>query len=211
MAQGDLLQTPRDNVIESRMQFRFTDGSLLEETVTFTQDQVFSLKTYRLVVKGPAFKQDGDFALDRSAGRYRVETKAHDDGKVKLSEGDMELPSDLYNGLVPVIVRNLGHSAPATVHLVAFTPGPRLIQLEITPSGTTPLEGSSQRAAHRFQLKPKLGVLLKVFAAVAGRTPPDSHIWIVTEDVPAFLRFEGPLAPDGPVWRVDLVAPRLPE
>jgi hypothetical protein len=31
-------------------------------------------------------------------------------------------------------------------------------------------------------------------------------VWIVTEDVPAFVKFEGPLYM-GPVWRIELAAP----
>src|SRR2546430_13091568 len=58
----------------------------------------------------------------------------------------------------------------------------------------------------RFTLKPKLNLLLKIGAALKGKTPPDSHLWIVTDEVPAFVRFEGPMY-SGPVWRGDLTSP----
>lgn len=71
------------------------------------------------------------------------------------------------------------------------------------------LLGQHAETAVHFALKPRLGALLGLFAALMGRTPPDSQLWIVTDDVPAFVRFEGPLYA-GPVWRIDLVSPRWP-
>ena len=37
LAHGDLLQLNRDGTVESRMIFRFKDGSVFDETVVFTQ------------------------------------------------------------------------------------------------------------------------------------------------------------------------------
>ena len=42
IATGDLLQVQRGGQIESRMVFRFTDGSLYDEGVVFTQERVFT-------------------------------------------------------------------------------------------------------------------------------------------------------------------------
>jgi len=49
------------------------------------------------------------------------------------------------------------------------------------------------RPTGRVDLKPRLGALLGFFARLTGKMPPDSHAWIVTHEVPAFVRFEGPL------------------
>jgi hypothetical protein len=54
------------------------------------------------------------------------------------------------------------------------------------------------------------GVGLRLFATLAGRAPPDNHGWLVTDPVPAFVRFEGPLSLSGPVWRIELESPRWP-
>src|SRR3981081_533802 len=43
IASGDLLQSAKGGVIESRMIFRFKDGSVFDETVMFTQERVFTL------------------------------------------------------------------------------------------------------------------------------------------------------------------------
>jgi hypothetical protein len=56
-------------------------------------------------------------------------------------------------------------------------------------------------------LKPRLGIWLKVFATLLGRAPPDSHAWIISDELPAFVRFEGPLVTTGPVWRIETTAP----
>jgi hypothetical protein len=41
--------------------------------------------------------------------------------------------------------------------------------------------------------------------------PPDSHAWIVTDEVPAFVRCVGPLHSMGPVWHLELASPRWPD
>ena len=47
--------------------------------------------------------------------------------------------------------------------------------------------------------KPKLGTGLSFLARLTGRMPPDCHVWIVPDDVPAFVRFDGPLVHAGAV------------
>ena len=55
LADGELFQVPHRGHIESRLVFRFVDGSLHDETVVFTQRDVFTLLTYRLIQRGPSF------------------------------------------------------------------------------------------------------------------------------------------------------------
>jgi uncharacterized protein YllA (UPF0747 family) len=57
-----------------------------------------------------------------------------------------------------------------------------------------------------FVLAPRLGAFTAFFARLLGKLPPDSHLWIVTDQVPAFVRFEGPMY-TGPVWRLSLATP----
>ena len=52
---------------------------------------------------------------------------------------------------------------------------------------------------------------ISVLATVLGRVPPDYHAWIVTDEVSAFVRFEGPRFATRPVWRIELTSPRWPE
>jgi hypothetical protein len=95
---------------------------------------------------------------------------------------------------------------------VAFTPQPRLIELELTPAGELKIAvGETTRTAVHYLLKPRLGVWLKFFATILGRVPDDLHAWILTEDLPAFVEFEGSMTTPGPVWRIELVSPHRPE
>lgn len=212
IASGDLLQFVRGGEVESRMVFRFKDGSLLDETVVFTQERVFTLQSYRLLQKGPVFGEDTEISLERASGKYRVKTTAHDGGKADLVEGTLALPADTYNGMVLNIAKNLRKGAAETVHMVAFTPTARIIELEVTQAGEhRVLVGELSKTAVHYVFKPRLGLGLGLFATVLGRMPPDSHAWIVTDEVPAFVRFEGPLYPGGAVWHIELASPRWPE
>jgi hypothetical protein len=209
LAVGDLTQVVRDQLIESRMVYHFADSSVFEEIVTFSQHGVFEMQTYHLVQRGPAFTDDLDATLSRS-GAYVVLSRPHRIGKEQRYAGSLVLPPDVSNGMVVTLVKNLPASDTETVHVVAFTPQPRLIGLQLAPSGSERvMVGTHAEAAVNFTLKPKLGALLRFFANLQGKGPPDSHAWIVGGGVPAFVRFEGPLY-SGPVWRIELASPAWP-
>jgi hypothetical protein len=207
IAHGDLLQLVANDGIASRMVFHFGDGSVFEESTTFTQQGSFVLKNYHLVQSGPVFADDLDATLSHS-GAYTVKTKSHKDGAAHQYDGTLTMPGDVYNGMVPVIVKNVSTRQNTSVHMVAFSPEPRLITLELAPSGATEKAhlGGHEENEVNFTLKPQLGFLLHIAAKLTGKMPPDSHVWIVTDDVPAFARSEGPLY-TGPVWRIALASP----
>jgi hypothetical protein len=206
LADGDLIQIVHDSAVESRMVFAFSDSSVFEETVTFTQRRVFTMLAYHLLQRGPAFGMDIDATLTQS-GDYQVTTASHPAGKQQRYSGKLTLPADVYSGMVITIAKNLSAGAPTTVHIVAFTPKPRLIGLELTGASAPPtMVGRHAERTAVFTLKPRLGPFVHLFASLLGRMPPDSHAWIVTEGGPAFVRFEGPMYL-GPVWRLDLVGP----
>jgi hypothetical protein len=210
LAHGDVLQVARGAELDSRLVFHFADASIFEETVTFTQHDVFTMQNYHLEQSGPAFADDLAATLSRS-GQYVVKTKSHKDGREKRYTGTLDLPPDVYNGMVITVVKNLITHDTRTVHIVAFTPEPRLIGLEIARSGAERVMlGQHAETAVHFKLKPKLGVLLKGVVTLLRKAPPDSDLWIVTDDVPGFVRFEGPLY-SGPVWRLELTSPSWPK
>jgi hypothetical protein len=207
IAAGDLLVAPRDGAVESRMVFRFHDGSRLDERVRFTQDSVFRMLDYRLAQRGPAFPGDLDVALDGISGRYRV-TSHPREGDAEIHQDTLEIPADTYNGMVLTISKNLPPDSAGRVHFVAFTPKPRMIELEVGPAGTDTIAfGRTRRPVERYVVKPRLGALRQFVATVLGKDPSDNLIWLVTEDVPGFVAFEGPLYPSGPWWRIELAAP----
>lgn len=63
---GDFLQTAHGDRVESRLILRFKDGSLHDEKVTFSQQRVFTMLSYRLVQRGPSFPET---VKPRSIGR----------------------------------------------------------------------------------------------------------------------------------------------
>jgi hypothetical protein len=211
LAHGDLLQIPKGDEIESRMVFRFPDGSLYDERVTFTQDRVFAMQRYHLTLRGPAFPEDQEARLDRGTGKYRVVTTAHRGGKEEVHQGDIDFPPDLYNGMVITIAKNLASGAGLNAHFIAFTPKPRLVGLELALAEDARVTLGAPRTLAHYVIKPKLGPIVGLIARLAGKLPPDNHAWILTDDVPAFVRFEGPLYIGGPTWRIELATPQWPD
>ena len=84
--------------------------------------------------------------------------------------------------------------------------------MEFAPEGEQKvLVGELGKTAIRYVLRPRLGTWLRLFATLLGRVPPDSHAWIISDEVPAFARFEGQLVTTGPVWRIETTSPRWPD
>ena len=210
LAHGELTQSSASGGIDSRMTFRFRDGSMFEETVLFTQHGSFAMQQYHLVQKGPAFEHDLDATLART-GQYTVTSVSHSDGKRSEDSGHLDLPGDVANGLVVLVAKNLRVGDSGLVHMVAFTPAPQLIGLRLAPAGADAITiGDRAEQANRLVVSPQVGGVKGVFARLLGKLPPDSHVWILADRVPAFVRFEGPMY-QGPVWRMTLAAPHWPE
>jgi len=210
IAQGELLQSTRGDEIDKRMVFQFKDGSVFDERVTFTERGVYALKSYSLLRRGPAFPNDAEISIS-PGGPYRVKTKDHAGGTEKVVEGTIELPTDTYNGMILTVVKDLPKGSGEVIHYVAFTPDPKIIQLAIAPVAEQKIKvGDLMKTAVHFVMKPQLGAWLRFFATILGRVPEDFHAWIITDDVPAFVGFEGALTTPGPVWRIELVSPKPP-
>jgi hypothetical protein len=211
LGQGELLQVPGDGEIETRLVFRFKDGSLYDETVVFSQRKVFAMQRYRLVQRGPSFPTTLDASLDRTTGRYKVTYKKKNDNSPEIIEDTLDLPPDVYNGMQAQLLKNLPKGAFETVHFVAFTPEAKLIELKVSPAGEDSfLLGETKKKAHRYALKPQLGPVIGFFASLVGKDPPDFFYWLLDGEAPGFLAFEGPLYVEGPIWRIELMSPRWP-
>jgi hypothetical protein len=211
IASGDPLQILRAGKIESRIVLVFKDGSLLDETVVFTQQGVFAMQSYHLVQHGLAFAEDTEISLLRASEEYSVKTKSHKDGREETVAGTIALLPDVYNGMVFTVVKSLSGGVSAIVHLVAFTPKPLLIELAVASAGEHPMAvGQLTKTATDYVLKPHVGAWLDLFAKVLGRMTADYHVWLIADGAPAFARFEGALNPTGPVWRIELTSPNGP-
>jgi hypothetical protein len=42
-------------------------------------------------------------------------------------------------------------------------------------------------------VKVKIGGIAGLVAPLLGKQPPDTHVWVLTGDAPAFVKLEGPL------------------
>lgn len=59
-------------------------------------------------------------------------------------------------------------------------------------------------------VKAEIGGLTGALAKLLGKEPPDSHVWILPGDAPAFIRSEQPMYAGGPLRRIELVSPTWP-
>jgi hypothetical protein len=97
---------------------------------------------------------------------------------------------------------------PRSVSFVVATPKPRVIKLEIGSGGEDRFAtGGASRTATHYILKANLGGLTGLLAPLVGKQPPDSHVWILDGEAPAFVKSEQPFYAGGPLWRVELVSP----
>ena len=208
LADGDLIQTSKNGQVTSRLIFRFRDGSLHDETAVFTQSGTFKLLNDHLIQRGPSFQTPVDARLDAASGQIQVRYRDKK-GVEKLVTEKLEVPPGVANGLIFTLLKNISPTKAETVlPMVAAGPKPRVVDLVVTPAGEeTFLIGESPRKATHYIVKVKLGGIAGVIAPLIGKQPPDSHVWITYSDAPAFVKSEGPLAPDGPVWRIEIASP----
>jgi hypothetical protein len=210
IADGELLQFARGDRVTSRLLFHFRDGSVHDETAVFSQRRSFRLLSDHLVQKGPAFQRPMDVLIDGSTGRVTV--RYTEEGKEKGTTDRLQLPPDVSNGLVLTLLKNIRPEAPrTTLSMVAATPKPRLVKLAITPQGEEPflIGGSRLRATH-YVVRVEIGGVAGLVAPLLGKQPPDTHVWILGGEAPAFVKSEGPLYLGGPIWRIELTTPLWP-
>jgi len=211
LADGDLIQTAEGDRVTSRLVFHFKDGSLQDETFVFSQRGHFQLISDHLVQKGPAFESPLDMLIDVASGHVTVRHK-NDVGKEEVEDEHMDLPPDLANGLIITLLKNVRKDAlPSGVSFVAATPKPRLVKIRISVAGTDSfsIAGSARKATH-YVLKVDIGGVAGWIAPLIGKQPPDSHVWILEGEAPAFVRSQAPMSTKGPLWQTDLVSPVWP-
>jgi hypothetical protein len=135
------------------------------------------------------------------------------DGKQEVKTDHLDLPRDLANGMVPVVVENMQSNAPpTTVSMVVAAPKPRLIKLVISSVGEDKylVAGSSRKALH-YSIKIDVGGVAGLVAPLIGKAPPDIQIWTIGGEVATFAKEHGPLYPDGPMTTIQLASPTWPD
>jgi hypothetical protein len=211
LADGDLIQVARGDRVTSQLVFHFKDGSIRSETAVFSQRRSFRLLSDHVIQKGPAFNNAMETSIDGSTGQITVRY-TDDDGKEKVATDRFELPPDVANGLIFTLLKNIRPDAPGTtLSMVAATPKPRLVKLVISHQGEDSFStgGSSRKAIH-YVVKVDIGGVTGLVAPLIGKQPPDTHVWILGGEAPAFVKSEGPLYLGGPTWRIELASPVWP-
>lgn len=211
LATGDLTQVAKGDRVTTELVLRFKDGSIHEETSVFSQRRTFRLLNYHLVQKGPAFKRPTDMTVNASTGQVVV--RYIDDGKEKTVTDQLKLPVDVSNGIVTTLMLDIDPKATKTVvSMVASTPKPRLVKLAISPEGDDSFSiGGSVLKATRYVIKIELGGITGIVAPMVGKQPADTRVWMLAGKAPAFLKSEGPLCDDCPIWRIELASPVWPK
>jgi hypothetical protein len=147
--------------------------------------------------------------FDRKTQQYHVRQRGPDDKEDVVASGELEMPPDLYNGMALILLKNLPAGGSVTARVVAFTPKPRLLTMRLHPEGEDMVWlGETPKRVVRHLVNLEVGGLAGVVASVVGKEPPDLRYWIAPGEVPAFVRFQGAMFLNGPVWRIDMASPR---
>lgn len=212
LATGELTQINLGTRLTSHLLFRFKDGSTHEESAVFSQRRYFRLISDHLIQKGPTFKHATDVSIDGVAGQITVRY-VDDLGKEKVLTEYVEVPPDLANGIIPILIKNIPpNSMQSTFSFFVMNPKPRLVKLEVTPQEKDTFSiGETSRKAKHYVMKMKIGGVAGKVAPLVGKQPPDTHIWILGEEAPVMIKSEGPLYDGGPIWRIELVSPVGPK
>src|SRR5262249_20132707 len=159
------VQVARGDVVDSRMTFRFTDGSVYDEHVVYSQADVFRLIRYRIVQRGPSFPETLEASIDRETGRYEVRYR-----------GDEDSPEETLTGMLSLVLKTLPAGESAIVQVVAFTPKPRLVKIQLLPVANDQILVSDEpMKVTRWAIRPQLGL----FASLLVSDIPDVNCWIV--------------------------------
>ena len=208
LGDGEMTQVTEGDRVTADLIFRFKDGSIYEDKTVFTQKGSFRLLSDHLVEKGPSFKQPMKTLIDASTGQVTVHYKDHD-GKRKVLNQKLNLPPDLANGLMFTLVKDIEPSAPQKQY-PWWRPRQRRgwSSLRSYQKARHPFRGVAHgHKAVVYDVKVKIGGMAGLLARITRKQPPDSHVWVLGGDAPAFVESEGPLYQGGPIWRIELAKP----
>jgi len=208
LASGDLIRVAHGDQVTTHTLFHFNDGSIDDETTVFSQRRNIQLITDHHIQKGPSFPHPIDMLIDRRSGQVTVRSLGKD-GKEEVKTDHLDLPSDLANGIVPLVMENIPPGSPeTTVSMLVATPKPRIVKLVVSPRGelTFSVVGSSHQAIH-YEIKIEIGGVAGIVAPLVGKQPPDIQAWVVGGQVPTLIREQGPIYPDGPIMTIEMASP----
>jgi hypothetical protein len=209
IAVGDLMQVAEGAAFRSHVLIRFRDGSVDEESTTFSAQNELRLISDHHVQKGPSFPTPLDVTIAVPASEVKwTEIK---DGHAVTNRKHIDLPKDLANGLLPLVMENIRPSAAETrVSYLVNDPKPRIIAISVKPDGKQDFVIAGVIfPANRYLLHIDIGGLAGMIAPLIGKQPPDMHEWVISGEVPSVARLEGPFYQDGPIWTIEAAMPSV--
>ena len=177
LANGELSQlTTGADRLASRLTFRFTDGSLYDETVTFSQKKHLAMLSYQLNQRGPAFPEPLTISLNGETGQYQV--RRHEQAKTEQTiSGRIDLPADIYNGMTITALKNLRGKTGASIHMVVFNPEPKIYEIDLQLVEHEETRNTNQMevkaTAAYYLLTPKLRWFMSALASLVRKRSLD--------------------------------------
>jgi hypothetical protein len=205
IARFEFAQIVQGDEVTMRLTYHFVDGSIDDETTTYTQQGTFRLVRNHHIQKGPFFAKPIDFTVEAATGMATSRT-ADKSGKVHVESQHMDLPDDLANGFVGTLLLNVPpNTKPFRVGILAPIGGGRLIRILISPEGEQLFHATGQTLkATVFRIHPELGGIVGLIARLIGVQPKDVMVWVRQGEEPAVVRIVGQLGGYGPVVSSEL-------
>ncbi len=212
IARVEFTESVQGDEVTMRLTYRFSDGSIDDETTTFRQQGTFRLIRNHHIQNGPFFATPVDFSVD-AATRTATSRTVEQNGKIRVESMHIDLPDDLANGFVGTLLLNVPpNTAPFRVGILAPVFGGRLIRILISPEGERPFQKAGQTLeATVFRIHPELGGFLGMIATLMGLQPKDVMVWVLEGEKPAVMRVVGQLGGFGPVISSELEGTSFPK
>lgn len=204
---GDLIQVLDGDRITLKLKLRFKDGSIEDETTVYSQQKVFRLISDHLLQRGPSFPNPIDISIETGTGTVTVH---YIDalGRDSVNTDHFDFAPDLANGLLLILVKNIGKNREATVSFLTAERKPTLVKLSMSSDGKEKFRaGDSHREADRLVVRVELQGVTGLLASVLKQQPPDSYVWIIDGEAPAVVKLQGPAYVRGPVWVIQQISP----
>jgi len=205
IARGEFSQVTQGDEVSMRLTYHFQDGSVDDESTTYSQRDRFRLVRYHHLQKGPFFVKPVDYSIDAASGTVTIRSTDMN-GKPNIESSHIDLPDDVTNGFVGTLLINVPPNvAPFRVGILAAVGRGRLIRILISPEGEQPFRMAGQTLkATVFRIHPELGGIVGWIAPLLGLQPKDVMVWVLEGDEPAVVRIVGQLGGYGPVVSSEL-------
>jgi hypothetical protein len=210
IASGEFSQVVQGKEVTMRITYRFVDGSIDDETTTYTQQGTFRLVRNHHIQRGPFFTKPTDLTVETATGIVTSRTMDKN-GTIRVDSKHIALPDDLSNGMIGTLLLNVSRNkVPFRIGMLAPVGGGRLVRVLISPQDeqTIQLVGHSLKATV-FRIHPELGGIVSMIARLIGLQPKDVVVWVLEGDEPAVLVVLGQLGGYGPVVSSDLIGDSL--